>query len=94
MRTFTRKGYGRIYVDGPKLIEVQSIIENMDEYEYSYLPEGFIAPFSQYPALVYTGKFDALDIDALTAICFSKGIHVFCLDNGHEEYCPNAITTP
>lgn len=84
---FTRKGYGRIYVvnenDIPK---VDAIIKQMDAFEHEYLPVGFIAPFSDYPSVVYTHKFDSLDTNALTAICLKQGITVFCCDNGHGEY--------
>lgn len=87
MRNFTRKGYGRIYVaNAEDCLRVEGIMESMDEFEYQYLPQGFIAPFSAYPELVYTGKFDGLDLNKFTAECFRQGIYIWCCDNGTQEY--------
>lgn len=87
MNTFTRKGYGRIYVDKPENIKnVKQIIKEMDEFEYEYLPDSLIAPFSDYPNLCYTYKFDSIDLNLLTANCWKKGIYIFCLENGNSEY--------
>lgn len=87
MRTFTRKGYGRIYVDKSENIEaLKQIIKEMDEFEFHYMPKDFIAPFSEYPNIIYTHKFDALDINKLTAKCWKAGIYLFCLDNWQSEY--------
>ena len=84
--TFTRKGYGRIYVDKTENIDaVKNKIKELDEFEYEYLPSDLIAPFSEYPKIVYTYKFDSLDINKLTAILWKEGIHIFCLDNGHDD---------
>ncbi len=84
---FTRKGYGRIYVvNKDDIAKVDSIIQQMDAFEYEYLPDDFIAPFSEYPGLCYTHKFDGLDTNALTAICLKQGISIFCCDNGYNEY--------
>lgn len=92
MNTFTRKGYGRIYVEHEKQIDqVTSIIKEMDEYEFDYLPTGFITTISQYPHVVYTHKFDSLDYAALTAICWDKGIKIFCFDSGHDSYPSNSV---
>jgi hypothetical protein len=92
MRSFTRKGYGRIYVEKEEDIpKVKEIIEQMDEYEYSYMPKDYITTFDDYPSVAYTHKFDSLNIDALTAICWDKGIKIFCLDNGHNEWANNEI---
>lgn len=86
MVTFTRKGYGRIYTSKPEDTEkVLEIIREIDEFESGYLPSGFIAPFSEYPKLLYTHKFCDLDINKLTAVCWSRGIFIWCLDNGHNE---------
>jgi hypothetical protein len=87
MTTFTRKGFGRIYTDSVEdCAKVRDIIKELDEFEYEYLPNDFVAPFSEYPKLKYTGKFDALDIDFLIATCWKRGIHVFCLDNVGNDY--------
>lgn len=87
MKTFTRKGYGRIYVEDAELIDsVKEIIKGLDEFEFEYLPHEFITSFTNYPALVYTHKFDGLDINLLTATCWKKGIKIWACDNGHEEF--------
>lgn len=85
--TFTRKGYGRIYVeDHYRIKNVEEIIKVMDEDEHRYLPKDLVAPLSTYPEVVYTGKFDELDLDALALICFKYGIHIWCYDSGRNEY--------
>lgn len=90
----TRKGYGRIYViNADDREKVSKIIKEMDEFEWSYMPVSMIAPISEYPAVVYTGKFDALDLDALTVTCLSRGIGIFCFDAGNDEYPDNKIFT-
>ena len=84
---FTRKGYGRIYVhDISRIEDVKDIIKQMDEYEFSYMPKEMIAPFSKYPEVIYTHKFDVLNLDALSAICASRGIFIFCFDSCYNEY--------
>jgi len=86
MRTFTRKAYGRIYCeDASQVAAIEAEIKEMDEFEYGYLPSKFVAPFSEYPSLVYTHKFDSLDIDLLTARLWKKGIKIFCMDS-YEEF--------
>ena len=43
---FSRKGYGRIFVEKEEDIpKVKEIIRKMDEFEYSYLPEDLIKVF-------------------------------------------------
>jgi len=85
--TLTSKGFSRIYVVDQKAVElVKAIIKEMDEYEFVYLPKDLIAPFSEYPKVVYTHKFDDLNIHHLTARCWSKGIHIWVFDAQHEEW--------
>ena len=92
MRTFTRKGYGRIYVAESKDIEaVKTLIVSMNEFEASYMPIDFIVHISNYPAVVYTGKFDELDLDDLTILCFQKGIHIMAFDARNNEYPVDAL---
>jgi hypothetical protein len=87
MNTFTRKGYGRIYVQNPEDVnKVTAIIQELDDFEFGYLPSNLIAPFSEYPKVVYTHKFEGLNIDKLTAVCWSRGIFIWCFDNGHDEF--------
>lgn len=93
MTTFTRKGYGRIYVTKPEHIAiVDNIIRQMNEYEHSYMNKEFITTFDNYPQVVYTGKFDELNIDDLVAICMSIDIPVFCFD-AYNNQMPMSFTT-
>ena len=66
--------------------KVSAIIKELDEFEHFYLPKKLIAPFSEYPALEYTHKFDGLDMNTLTATCWKRGIKIFVCDNGHDEF--------
>ncbi len=85
-RTFTRKGYGRIYVRNDKDIElVNRIIKAIDEFEHSYLPPDFITNFNEYPKVIYTHKFDSLDLELLSVRCFAAGCPVLCVDAGMNE---------
>lgn len=87
MSNLTRKGYARIYVAKPENVTaVEQIIKELDEFEHSYMPKGLVTCFSAYPGLVYTHKFDGLDMDKLTATCWKRGIFIFVLDNGFQEY--------
>ena len=87
----THKGYARIYCENKIYIpQVKAIIKGIDEFEYTYLPDDLIAPFSEYPELVYTHKFSDIDMNALTAICWSRGIRIWVLDNSHREFIENA----
>ncbi len=86
MSAFTRKGFGRIYVENESLIEnVKNIIKELDEFEFDYLPNDLIAPFTEYPKLVYIHKFDGLCMNKLTSVCWIRGIKIFALDNGFER---------
>jgi len=75
------KGYGKIFilnaisaldVDDMKK-KVDEIVKETDEFEYDYLPDGFICNIIESKALVYTGKFD-IDCQKLVEKCLEKGI--------------------
>ena len=70
---------------------VKKIIKEIDESEYEYLPKTLIAPFSEYPRVTYTYKFDDLDWDALVARCFSQGIYIWVFNSGHDEMPGNKL---
>lgn len=92
MQKLPHKGYGRIYCLLDEDVEaVKGIILEMDEFEHSYLPRDLIAPFSEYPRVVYTHKFDDLDMDALTATCWSRGIIIWVFNSGHQDFPPSQI---
>lgn len=79
MNEFQRKTWGRIYVADPEKIEqVRSLIEQLDEFEFCYLPDGFIAPWHGHIEPVYGHKFE-MDIDKLTTECWQRGIWIFCV---------------
>lgn len=92
MGSFTRKGYGRIYVEDQKYIErIREIIKEMDAFEYDYLPSDLIVPFSEYPNIVYTHKFDTLDCTNLAVRCWMEGIFILCVDNGCNDYIRDPV---
>ncbi len=91
MTTLTRKGYARIYTLNEEDVQkVRDIIHEMDKFEFYYLPLDMVAPFSNYPLLAYTHKFDGLDMNALTAICWSRGIPIWVCDNGQNDFMLDA----
>ena len=93
MGTLTHKGYGRIYCENESDIErVKLIIKKLDEFEYGYLPQSLIAHFSEYPKVVYNGKFSDMDMDKLTAVCWSKGVRIRVFNSCHDEYPSNQLT--
>lgn len=90
--TLTRKGWGRIYVLHADHVEaVRAIIKELDEFEYGYLPSSLVAPFSEYPNLSYTHKFDSLCMNRLTATCWARGIAIWACDNGTSEYLSDPV---
>ena len=95
MRHFTRKGYGRIYVQERADIDrVSGIIFEMDEFEHGYLPPELITTFTNYPAVTFVHKFADLDLDALAATCWARGIPILIVDNGMREYMESSIKEP
>jgi len=92
MNTLQHKGYGRIYVEHEGDIDkVKDIIREMNQEEFEYLPHGLIALSSEYPKVVYTHKFSDLDMDALTATCWARGVRIWVFNAGHCEYPENMI---
>jgi predicted peroxiredoxin len=86
MATLSKKGYARIYVGNADDIDrVKQIIKEIDSSEFGYLPDKLIAPFSEYPKLCYTHKFDAIDMNTLTAECWKRGVKIWVCDNGYRE---------
>ncbi len=83
-----KKGYGRIYTDKKENVErVKEIIKSIDEDEYEgYFPEDLVAPFSEYPTTVYTHKFNDIDMNVLTALCWKEGIYIWAAVGGNHNY--------
>jgi hypothetical protein len=93
--SFTHKGYGRIYVLNPEHVPfVHAIIKDIDEYEYTgYMPKDLIAPFSEYPKVVYLHKFSDMSIDEIAARCLKAGYPIWCFDSRRDDY-PSDMTIP
>ena len=90
--TLPYKGYGRIYCEtSDDVAKVEAVIKELDEYEFDYMPPGMVAPFADYPRVIYTHKFSDMDMQASTAICWQRGIKIWVFDAGHDEF-PNDAT--
>lgn len=76
---FPHKGYGRIFVEKEEDIQkIKEIIEEIDQFEYSYLPDNLIAVFSdENMKSVYTHKFDDMNMVEVMYRAWSKGIKCF-----------------
>lgn len=81
MMRFPRKDYGRILVQKEEDInKVKSIIKEMNEFEYEYLPDNFIGVFKKDNIeTVYTHKFDDLDLVELQIRCWEQGIPIMII---------------
>ena len=92
MKTLKSKSFARIFVDTAYNIPaVHDIIRGIDKFEYDYLPEDLIAPYSEYPTTVYTGKFDDMDMNILTARCWNVGIRIWVYEQCDEHIPPEHI---
>jgi hypothetical protein len=78
---FPHKGYGRLFVEKEEdIAKIKEIIKDIDEFEYSYLPEKLIAVFSdENMRSVYTHKFSDLNMTEVMYRAWSKGIKCFCV---------------
>ena len=85
MSTLIHKGHSRLYVkDATQISDIKSHIKCKDEFEYEYIPEGWITIWTDFPATVYTGKFSDLDMDRLVADLWAEGIQCWVHDAGYE----------
>ena len=77
---FERKTYGRIWVPNPEdLPRVHNIIKKLDEFEFSYMPAGFVAAYADdIEDVIYGHKFE-LSISKLTQACWDAGIFITCV---------------
>jgi len=85
MTAFTYKGYGRIYTNPEHIQDVEKIIEELDEFEWSYYPQGLVVSWDYYPNVEYVGKFE-LDEEKFKALCKKANIPVFIFDSGMNDY--------
>lgn len=87
MGTLTHKGYGRIYCETEgDVVRVEAIIQELDQFEHEYLPNGLVVQFSEYPRVIYNGKFSDMDMNKLTAICWAQGVKIWVFDSGHNGW--------
>lgn len=84
MTAFTYKGYGRIYTDIKNVQVVENIIQELDEFEWSYYPKGLVTSWNNYPNVEYVGKFE-LDEEKFKQICNARNIPVFIFDAGMND---------
>ena len=85
---YSRKGYGRFFVEKEEDIEkIKQIIQELDEYEFEYLPENLITVFDpeNYES-VYTHKFCDLDMGRVLKVAWERGIHCFAVFGKINQY--------
>lgn len=73
-----QKAKGRIFVRHKEHVQqVAEILKQIDEFEYNYLPDNFIAVYNEGGPnhLIYTHKFDP-NILTLEKACLDKGIKI------------------
>ena len=85
MASFTYKGYGRIYTNPENIQDVVNIIQELDEFEWSYYPTGLVTSWDEYPRVDYVGKFE-LDKEKFQQICKERNIPVFVFDASLNDY--------
>lgn len=87
MKKLHRKGYSRLYCENRiDIPNIRGLLKEFDQFEFEYMPEKWITTSDEYPKVVYTGKFDDLDIDEFTAFCWKNGFRVWIFDAGEEDY--------
>jgi hypothetical protein len=86
MTAFTYKGYGRIYTNPENIKEVEAIIKELDEFEWSYYPEKLVTSWDEYPSVEYIGKFELTETIKFKEICKERNIPVFIFDAFMNSY--------
>jgi hypothetical protein len=92
MTAFTYKGYGRIYTDQEYIEDVEKIIEELDEFEWSYYPTFLITSWDRYPNVEYVGKFE-LNEEKFKELCKERNIPVFVFNAYDNEYPRGYVKT-
>jgi hypothetical protein len=80
--TFTKKGYGRIFVEKEEDISaIKDIINEIDPYEYKYyFNDDLITVFSNDNfESVYTHKFSDMNMTKVLHKAWERGIKCFCV---------------
>lgn len=87
MTAFKYKGYGRIYTFPKYILQVESLIKELDEFEWSYYPEGLVVDFDRYPNVIYIGKFE-LNLEKFKEECDKRRLPVFVFNSeDNDEPC-------
>lgn len=82
---FGRKTYGRIFVKQSADVEkVCEIIRELDEFEYEYMPDEFVAVYDSTNCPVTYGHKFELDMDRLRFACFNEAVPVMLVTNCAE----------
>lgn len=75
------KGFGRILTT--EVARVKQILKEIDEFEYEYLPDGYVANL-ETNQMIYTGKFDP-NIALLKEKAAEEGILIYIVSEEQEE---------
>lgn len=86
---FTKKTYGRIWVrEEADVARVRDLIKDLDEFEFEYLPNDFVAVWPENPRkaeLVYGHKFE-LRTDLLEYECWRRGIQIYLITGYRDRF--------
>lgn len=86
--SFTYNGYGRIYVRSEHDVSlVEAWIKAQSDFEWGYYPEGLVTLATEYPRIIYVGKFEP-DLADLKQKCKDSGVPIFVLNAGTDDCDP------
>ena len=95
---FSRKGYGRIFVEKEEdITKIENIMREIDEYEFeNYYPTGeymggnnkrLVTVFSEENfKSIYVGKFDDMCMTQVLKKAWEQGIHCFAVFGKCNEF--------
>ena len=86
---FHYKRYGRIYVEKESdILVLKGIIIGMDAFEFDYLPNKLIAPFTNSNRCYneYVGKFDDLNMGQVLYRAWLLGVKCFCIFSPNDYF--------
>jgi hypothetical protein len=87
-----KKGYARIYTtDDSNIEKIKIIIKTLNPYEEGYMARDLITTVDEYPRMVYNGKFDEMNMYALSAICMKLGIPMFYITTNSDSMSVDAL---
>lgn len=85
---FPYKDYGRIFVEKEEDIDkIKEIIKEIDDYEYTYMPDDLITVFSEenYHSK-YVHKFNDMDMGEVLKVAWERGIKCFVVFGKTNEF--------